>query len=194
MNARERVGRTTIRVWATTLVVALSAAAASAQCCGAKAATWAEPTKAQSKCPVMGGKINKDLYVDVAGYRLYVCCAGCIDKIKAEPAKYVKKVLANGEKPESRIVVCAKCGEIKGTKKCCAKDASKCAGCGLNKGSAGCCKHLKPAKGETEIVLCAKCGQVKGTSKCCAAGAAKCGKCKLAKGAPGCCRLSDILQ
>ena len=37
-----------------------------------------EATKAQETCPVMGGKINKSLYADVNGHRVYVCCKGCI--------------------------------------------------------------------------------------------------------------------
>jgi hypothetical protein len=46
----------------------------------------------QTRCPVMGGKINKAQYVDVDGKRIYVCCPGCIGKIKADPAKYIKKL------------------------------------------------------------------------------------------------------
>ncbi|MCK5802653.1 MAG: hypothetical protein KAI66_07470, partial [Lentisphaeria bacterium] len=50
----------------------------------------------QTTCPVMGGKINKKLYADVGGKRIYVCCAGCIPAIKKDPAKYVKKLEAAG--------------------------------------------------------------------------------------------------
>ena len=53
-------------------------------------------TKQQTTCPVMGGKINKAQYADVNGYRIYVCCPGCIEKIKAEPEKYIKKLKAEG--------------------------------------------------------------------------------------------------
>ena len=52
--------------------------------------------KVQTKCPVMGGKINKKQYVDHDGKRIYVCCPGCIGKIKAEPAKYMKKLADAG--------------------------------------------------------------------------------------------------
>ncbi|TAN38027.1 MAG: hypothetical protein EPN23_03500 [Verrucomicrobia bacterium] len=34
--------------------------------------------------------------------------------------------------------ICAKCGEIKGSAKCCQPGAEKCAKCGLDKGSPGC--------------------------------------------------------
>lgn len=143
----------------------------------------------QKTCPIMGGKIDKKLFVDADGYRIYVCCAGCLDKVKADPAKAVKALASKGEKVEIRPVVCPKCGEIKGTKKCCAKDAVKCKGCSLTKGSIGCCKNLKPAGKEKDVILCPKCGQVKKSSSCCAKDAVKCTKCGLTKGSPGCCKL-----
>jgi YHS domain-containing protein len=55
----------------------------------------AEPKK-QTTCPVMGGKINKAQYADVQGKRIYVCCPGCIGKIKADPDKYIKQLEAEG--------------------------------------------------------------------------------------------------
>jgi YHS domain-containing protein len=54
-----------------------------------------EPKK-QTTCPVMGGKINKAQYADVKGKRIYVCCTGCIAKIKADPDKYIKQLEAQG--------------------------------------------------------------------------------------------------
>lgn len=55
----------------------------------------AEPKK-QTTCPVMGGKINKAQYADVKGKRIYVCCTGCIAKIKADSEKYIKQLEAEG--------------------------------------------------------------------------------------------------
>jgi YHS domain-containing protein len=52
--------------------------------------------KAQTTCPVMGGKINKSQYVDVKGKRIYVCCPGCIGKIKADPDEYIEKLEDEG--------------------------------------------------------------------------------------------------
>ncbi len=53
--------------------------------------------KAQTTCPVMeGNEINKELYADVDGKRIYVCCGGCIAKIKEDPKKYIKKLEAEG--------------------------------------------------------------------------------------------------
>ena len=75
--------------------------------------------KPQTVCPIMGGKIDKQVFVDVAGYRFYACCPSCLAKIKADPAQAVATLKVKGEKPELRLVVCPKCGEIKGTAKCC---------------------------------------------------------------------------
>lgn len=56
--------------------------------------------KTQTTCPVMGGKVTaKSPHVDVKGFRIYVCCPGCIDKIKADPEKYIKKMKAEGVEP-----------------------------------------------------------------------------------------------
>lgn len=50
----------------------------------------------QTKCPVMGGDINKKLYVDHDGKRIYMCCMGCIGKVKKDPAKYIKQLEDQG--------------------------------------------------------------------------------------------------
>ncbi len=65
---------------------------------GAAAISFADG-KSQTTCPVMGGKINKKLYADVKGQRIYVCCPGCISAIKADPEKYIKKMKAAGIEP-----------------------------------------------------------------------------------------------
>ncbi len=48
--------------------------------------------KAQTTCPVMGGKINKKFYADYKGKRVYFCCPDCIQAFKKNPDKYVKKL------------------------------------------------------------------------------------------------------
>ena len=53
---------------------------------------------AQKTCPVMGGAINKAIYADHNGRRVYFCCAGCVDTFKKDPAKYLKKVDAEIKK------------------------------------------------------------------------------------------------
>ena len=52
--------------------------------------------KAQTVCPVMGGKVDKKIFVDVKGKRLYMSCPGCADKIKADPDKYIKQLEDQG--------------------------------------------------------------------------------------------------
>jgi YHS domain-containing protein len=54
----------------------------------------------QKTCPVMGGAINKKLYVDYKGQRIYMCCPGCTDAIKKEPEKYIKVLADRGEAVE----------------------------------------------------------------------------------------------
>lgn len=71
-----------------------------AECAVKKAECKAEAVTSvvveQTMCPVMGGAVNKALYVDHDGKRIYVCCMGCIDAVKKDPAKYVKEIEAKG--------------------------------------------------------------------------------------------------
>ena len=46
----------------------------------------------QTKCPVMDSPINKALFVEYKGKKVYFCCPGCEDKFNAEPEKYVAKL------------------------------------------------------------------------------------------------------
>jgi YHS domain-containing protein len=56
----------------------------------------AQGTTAQTKCPVLGGDIDKNVYVDYEGKRIYFCCAGCPEEFKKDPAKYMKKLKEQG--------------------------------------------------------------------------------------------------
>ena len=56
----------------------------------------AKDCQAQKKCPVMGGTINKDVYADYEGKRVFFCCESCISTFKKDPAKYVKKLEDEG--------------------------------------------------------------------------------------------------
>ncbi|MBI4795572.1 MAG: YHS domain-containing protein [Deltaproteobacteria bacterium] len=49
------------------------------------------PDQAPAVCPVMGGKINPNLYVDHNGQRVYFCCPGCLEAFKKDPGKYLKQ-------------------------------------------------------------------------------------------------------
>jgi len=54
----------------------------------------------QSTCPVMGGSINKELYVDKNGKRIYMCCEACREKLETDFEKYEAKLKEMGQKPE----------------------------------------------------------------------------------------------
>lgn len=56
--------------------------------------------KAQETCPVMGGRVNENAYVDYQGKRIYVCCASCLKELQADPEKYLKKLEAMGEQAQ----------------------------------------------------------------------------------------------
>lgn len=100
---------------------------------------------------------------------------GCGDKKEEASAK-----------PSGKCVLCFKCGQVKGSDKCCKPGAEKCSKCGLHKGSPGCCR-LAGAK--ADVCLCTFCGEIKGSDKCCKPGAMKCTKCGLNMKSPGCCRI-----
>lgn len=51
----------------------------------------------QTRCPVMGGKINPAVFTDLpTGERIYYCCPGCDKKLFATPEKYASKLEAQG--------------------------------------------------------------------------------------------------
>ncbi len=51
-------------------------------------------------CPIMGNKIPEghEITVEHKGKVYNLCCAGCIDKFKSDPEKYVEKVEAQETK------------------------------------------------------------------------------------------------
>lgn len=46
----------------------------------------------QTSCPVMGGAINKAIFVEYQGKKVYFCCQGCPAAFKADPEKYISKL------------------------------------------------------------------------------------------------------
>jgi len=50
----------------------------------------------QSRCPITGEPVNRDLFVDHAGKRIYVCCAGCLAEVSRNPEKYVRELESQG--------------------------------------------------------------------------------------------------
>jgi YHS domain-containing protein len=64
-------------------------------------AVWAQQGKAQTVCPVLQGNIDKSVYVDYKGKRIYFCCKGCDAEFNKDPEKYLKKLGAGGITPEN---------------------------------------------------------------------------------------------
>ena len=50
----------------------------------------------QTLCPVSGAKINKKVFVDYKGKRVYLGCNACPDKFSKSPETYVKKMEQQG--------------------------------------------------------------------------------------------------
>lgn len=55
--------------------------------------------ESQSTCPVMGGTINKQVYADYEGKRVYFCCPYCDGEFKKDPQKYLDKLKEQGQEP-----------------------------------------------------------------------------------------------
>ena len=51
---------------------------------------------AQTTCPITSSKIDKSVYVDYQGKRVYFCCTDCKAKFNADPAKYIKQMEDKG--------------------------------------------------------------------------------------------------
>ena len=74
-----------------------------------RAADAAAPAgKKQELCPIMGGPIDKKLFVDYQGKRIYVCCEDCLAQVKANPAESLKKLAAAGVTPAATPATPAK--------------------------------------------------------------------------------------
>lgn len=57
---------------------------------------WAADPKPQTTCPVLAGDIDRSVYVDYQGKRIYFCCKGCDAEFKKNPEKYIKKLQEEG--------------------------------------------------------------------------------------------------
>ncbi len=66
----------------------------------------ADQPKPQTTCPVLGGNVDKKVYVDYQGKRIYFCCQGCDAEFKKDPEKYMKKIQEQG-------ITLEKCPETK---------------------------------------------------------------------------------
>jgi YHS domain-containing protein len=44
----------------------------------------------QTKCPVIGGLVNKRVFFDYRGKRVYFCCPPCVREFQKDPEKYMR--------------------------------------------------------------------------------------------------------
>jgi YHS domain-containing protein len=78
------------------LIIALTLIAFAAGSLWALEPKAAAEGKPQTTCPVLGGNINKQVYADYKGKRIYFCCEGCDAEFKKDPEKYMKKLQEQG--------------------------------------------------------------------------------------------------
>ncbi|MGD0077752.1 MAG: YHS domain-containing protein [Sedimentisphaerales bacterium] len=58
-----------------------------------KTAATAVASMEQTTCPVMdGNKIDKNVFVEYKGKKVYFCCAGCKEEFEKAPEKYIAKL------------------------------------------------------------------------------------------------------
>ena len=57
--------------------------------------------KPQATCPIQGEAINKKLFVDYKGKRIYVCCEMCLTEVKKDPEGAIKKLTSMGQGVET---------------------------------------------------------------------------------------------
>jgi YHS domain-containing protein len=53
----------------------------------------------QTICPVMGNPINKNLYTDYNGKRVYFCCGPCPSNFMKYPEAYLQRLAQIGQEP-----------------------------------------------------------------------------------------------
>jgi YHS domain-containing protein len=49
-------------------------------------------TAEQTTCPIMDAPVNKNIFVEYKGKKVYFCCPGCEDKFEANPQQYIAKL------------------------------------------------------------------------------------------------------
>jgi len=54
--------------------------------------TAGRASASQEICPVLGGKIDRSVYTDYKGKRVYFCCQGCIAEFIKTPDEHIRKM------------------------------------------------------------------------------------------------------
>jgi len=57
-----------------------------------KTATEAMAKGEQTMCPVTGDKIDKNVFVEYKGKKVYFCCSMCVAQFNKDPEKYLAKL------------------------------------------------------------------------------------------------------
>jgi YHS domain-containing protein len=76
------------------LIVTMTDRVVACGCCnGPQVASAAEP---QKYCPITSEKIDKSVYLDHEGKRVYFCCAACKDAFLKDPKKHIQAMESKG--------------------------------------------------------------------------------------------------
>jgi len=67
-------------------------AATTAEDANKTATTAAGASTEQTLCPITGDKIDKNVFVEYKGKKVYFCCAGCKSAFNKNPEKYMAKL------------------------------------------------------------------------------------------------------
>lgn len=70
-----------------------------ASVCLAKPLPAAPPegkTGLQTQCPIMGGKIDRKVFTEQEGKRVYFCCSSCPEEFRKDPAKHINEMESQG--------------------------------------------------------------------------------------------------
>jgi len=55
------------------------------------ASTFSEAIE-QKMCPVLGGPVDKNIFTEYQGKKVYFCCTDCKEQFEKEPEKYLSKL------------------------------------------------------------------------------------------------------
>jgi YHS domain-containing protein len=58
----------------------------------ANSVSQADSATEQTICPVMGGAIDKNVFVEYLGKKVYFCCTQCKAQFEKNPEKYLPKL------------------------------------------------------------------------------------------------------
>ena len=67
--------------------------------------------KPQKKCPIKGGDIDKEVFTDYKGMRIYYCCPGCDKTFLKSPDKFLAQMKADGVTPAKLQAKCPVSGD-----------------------------------------------------------------------------------